>query len=50
MEITAVDIFAYKSDHHYRLSGSEHTPGRIAGTDYFFEPHWRQAYSRKSES
>lgn len=50
MKITAVDIFIYKYDQHYRLRGSEETPGLIAGTDYFFEPHWRQAYSRKVES
>jgi len=50
MKITAVDIFIYKYDQHYRLRGSEETPGLIAGTDYFFEPHWRQAYSRRAES
>jgi L-alanine-DL-glutamate epimerase-like enolase superfamily enzyme len=50
MQISAVDIFVYKFDQHYRLSGSEHVPGLIAGTDYYFEPHWRQAYSRRVES
>jgi len=50
MKITAVDIFIYKRDQHYRLRGLEETPGLIAGTDYFFEPNWRQAYSRRVES
>ena len=50
MKITAVDIYMYKYDQHYKLTGSSETPGLIAGTDYFFEPHWRQAYSRRAES
>jgi len=50
MQIDAVDIYVYKYDQHYRLSGTEHVPGLIAGTDYFFEPNWRQAYSRRVET
>ena len=50
MHITRIDIYIYKLDQHYRLRGVEETPGLLPGTDYFFEPHWRQAYSRKVES
>lgn len=50
MHITHIDIYIYKLDQHYRLRGVEETPGLLPGTDYFFEPHWRQAYSRKVES
>ena len=50
MKITQVDIYIYKLDQHYQLRGVEETPGLLPGTDYFFEPHWRQAYSRKVES
>lgn len=50
MIITQVDIYVYKLDQHYRLRGTEDTPGLLPGTDYYFEPHWRQAYSRKVES
>lgn len=50
MKITRVDIYIYKLDQHYKLRGSEETPDLLPGTDYFFEPHWRQAYSRRVES
>ena len=50
MKITQVDIYIYKLDQHYQLRGVKETPGLLPGTDYFFEPHWRQAYSRKVES
>lgn len=50
MKISRIDIHVYKYDQHYRLRGPEETPGRLPGTDYFFEPHWRQAYSRQIES
>ena len=50
MKITKVDIYIYKLDQHYQVRGSEDTPGLLPGTDYFFEPHWRQAYSRRVES
>ena len=50
MKITGIDIYIYKFDQHYRLRGVEEAPGRLPGTDYFFEPYWRQAYSRKVEA
>ena len=50
MKITKAEIFIYKLDQHYQVRGSEDTPGILPGTDYFFEPHWRQAYSRRVES
>lgn len=50
MHITQVDVYIYKLDQHYRLRGVDDTPGLLPGTDYYFEPHWRQAYSRKVES
>jgi L-alanine-DL-glutamate epimerase-like enolase superfamily enzyme len=50
MKITQVEIFIYKLDQHYQVRGSEETPGLLPETDYFFEPHWRQAYSRRVES
>lgn len=50
MRITQVDIYIYKLDQHYQLRGVQDTPGLLPGTDYFFEPHWRQAYSQKVES
>ena len=50
MKISRIDIHVYKYAQHYRLRGPEETPGRLPGTDYFFEPHWRQAYSRQIES
>ena len=50
MKIAKVEIFIYKLDQHYQVRGSSETPGLLPGTDYFFEPHWRQTYSRKVES
>lgn len=50
MQIRSVDIYVYKDDLHYRLSGTTATPGLIPGTDYFRPPTWRQAYSRRIES
>ena len=50
MKISRIDIYIYKYSQHYRLRGSAETPGQIPGTDYYFEPHWRQAYSRQVES
>ncbi|MDP7237876.1 MAG: mandelate racemase/muconate lactonizing enzyme family protein [Candidatus Latescibacteria bacterium] len=50
MQIEKIEIYIYKHDHHYMLRGVEDTPNRISGTDYFFEPHWRQSYSRVSEA
>ena len=50
MYIEKIDIYIYKHDHHYMLRGLEDTPNKIPGTDYFFEPHWRQSYSQLSEA
>jgi len=50
MKIKKVEIIIYKLDQHYQVRGSDETPGLLPGTDYFFEPYWRQAYSRKVES
>ncbi|HAA74822.1 TPA: hypothetical protein DCE37_06875 [Candidatus Latescibacteria bacterium] len=50
MKIERVDIYIYTLDQHYQLRGMTETPGLLPGTDYFFEPHWRQAYSRRVES
>lgn len=50
MRIEQIDIYIYKHEHHYMLRGVEDAPDRIQGTDYFFEPHWRQSYSRVSEA
>lgn len=50
LQIRSVEIFVYKDDQHYRLSGTADTPGLIPGTDYFRPPTWRQSYSRRVES
>ena len=50
MKIQAVEVFAFKYDHHYRLGGHTDAPNRLPGTDYYFEPQWSQAYSRFTES
>lgn len=50
MKIATVEIFIYKLDQHYQIRGTDETPGRLPGTDYYLEPHLRQAYSRKVES
>ena len=50
MQITQIDIYVYKLDQHYQIRGVDEAPGRLPGTDYFFEPHWQHAYSRKVES
>ena len=50
MRIERIDLYVVKLDHHYRLSGSDATPGKLPGSDYFFEQHWRQAYSRRLEA
>ena len=48
--IEQIDIHVVKLDRHYRLSGTEATPNRLPGTDYYFEPQWRQVYSRITET
>ena len=50
MQIARIDIYIYKHAQHYRLRGVDDTPGQIPGSDYFFEPHWRQSYSSQVES
>lgn len=50
MKIKSIDVYVFKYDKHYKLTGKEECPDRISGTDYFFEPHWQQVYSRKLES
>jgi D-galactarolactone cycloisomerase len=50
MRVDQADIYVLKVDKHYRVGGHESTPDRLPGTDYYFEPKWRQAYSRMTES
>jgi L-alanine-DL-glutamate epimerase-like enolase superfamily enzyme len=50
MKIQSIEVFAFKYDHHYRLGGHTDAPNRLPGTDYYFEPQWRHAYSRFTES
>jgi L-alanine-DL-glutamate epimerase-like enolase superfamily enzyme len=50
MNIQKIEVFAFKYDHHYRLGGHTNAPNRLPGTDYYFEPQWRHAYSRFTES
>ncbi|MGV3540670.1 MAG: mandelate racemase/muconate lactonizing enzyme family protein [Rufibacter sp.] len=50
MKIASVEVFAFKYDHHYRVGGHADAPNRLPGTDYYFEPQWRHAYSRLTES
>lgn len=50
MKIQTIEVFAFKYDHHYRLGGHTEAPNRLPGTDYYFEPQWRHAYSRFTES
>lgn len=50
MQIQTVEVFVFKYDHHYRIGGHGEAPNRLPGTDYYFEPQWRHAYSRLTES
>lgn len=50
MKIRSVEVFVFKYNHHYKLGGHTNTPGRLPGTDYYFEPKWKQAYSRLTET
>jgi D-galactarolactone cycloisomerase len=50
MRIEQADIYVLKVAKHYRIGGHELTPDRLAGTDYYFEPQWKQAYSRLTEA
>lgn len=48
--IQLVEVFVFKYNHHYRLGGHTDAPGRLPGTNYYFEPQWKQVYSRLTES
>lgn len=50
MHIEQADVYVVRIGKHYRVGGHELTPNRIPGTDYYFEPTWRQAYSRLTET
>lgn len=50
MHIEQADVYVVRIGKHYRVGGHELTPNRIPGTDYYFEPNWRQAYSRLTET
>lgn len=50
MIVEQADIYVVKVRKHYRVGGHEDAPNRLPGTDYYFEPQWRQAYSRITES
>lgn len=50
MQIQTIEVFSFKFDHHYRLGGHTDSPNRFPGTDYYFEPQWKHAYSRLTES
>lgn len=50
MHIQTIEVFSFKYDHHYRLGGHTDSPNRFPGTDYYFEPQWKHAYSRLTES
>ena len=50
MKIDHIDVYAYRLEHHYKIGGHGDAPNRMPGTDYYFEPQWRQAYSRVTES
>ena len=50
MIIQSIEVFSFKYDHHYRLGGHTESPNRFPGTDYYFEPQWKHAYSRITES
>ncbi len=50
MIIVNIEVFAFKYNHHYRIGGHTDSPNKLPGTDYYFEPQWRHAYSRFTES
>jgi L-alanine-DL-glutamate epimerase-like enolase superfamily enzyme len=50
MHVHSIEVFVFKYNHHYRVGGHSDSPNRIPGTDYYFEPQWRHAYSRLTES
>lgn len=48
--VEQADIYVVKVQKHYRVGGHQDAPNRLPGADYYFEPQWRQAYSRITES
>ena len=50
MIIERADIYVVRIQKHYRVGGHEDAPNRLPGTDYYFQPQWRQAYSRITQS
>jgi len=50
MKIERADVYVLKLDRHYRVAGHAEAPNRLPASDYYFEPQWRQAYSRNTES
>jgi L-alanine-DL-glutamate epimerase-like enolase superfamily enzyme len=50
MKIESVDVYVCKFNRHYKIRGVQEAPGLIEPTDYYFEPHWCQIYSRKMET
>mgnify|MGYP001164684888 CR=1 FL=1 len=50
MKIQSIEVFAFKYNHHYRVGGHTDAPNRLHGTDYYFEPQWKHAYSCLTES
>ena len=50
MHIAQIEALAFKTDYHYQIGGHAETPNRFPGTDYYLEPQWPHAYSRKAEA
>jgi L-alanine-DL-glutamate epimerase-like enolase superfamily enzyme len=50
MRIEQIEVFTLRIPHHYRIGGHQEAPGRMPGTDYYFEPQWRHAYSSITEA
>ena len=50
MTVEQVEVFVFKFAHHYRVAGTDASPGRLPGTDYYREPQWKHAYSRGTET
>ena len=50
MKVEQVEVFVVRVAHHYRVGGSDESPGRFPGTDYYREPQWKHAYSRATET
>ena len=48
--VEQVDVYVFKLSHHYRVAGTDASPGRLPGTDYYREPQWKHAYSRGTET